>query len=85
MPGGRAKIVPTDLIPPDELPDEVYPMVLSTGRLLEHWHTGAMTRRSHVLEASEPEAIGCWGRVSWSSLASAGDKITVATVEAACR
>jgi formate dehydrogenase major subunit len=80
MPGGRAKIVPTDLIPPDELPDEAYPMVLSTGRLLEHWHTGAMTRRSHVLEASEPEAIGCLGPRQLERLGiRPGDKITVAT------
>ncbi len=41
---GRAKIVPADLVPPDELPDEAYPMVLTTGRLLEHWHTGSMTQ-----------------------------------------
>ena len=32
-------------------------MVLTTGRLLEHWHTGAMTRRADVLDALEPEAI----------------------------
>jgi formate dehydrogenase major subunit len=52
----RARIVPADLSPPDELPDEDYPMVLSTGRVLEHWHTGSMTRRSKVLDAIEPEA-----------------------------
>ena len=55
-PGGRGKLVPTDLLPPDELPDAEYPLLLSTGRLLEHWHTGAMTRRSHALNAQEPEA-----------------------------
>lgn len=54
---GRGKIVPADLLPPDELPDEEYPMVLTTGRLLEHWHTGAMTRRSSVLDNLEPEGI----------------------------
>lgn len=54
---GRARIVPTDLVPPDELPDDDYPLVLSTGRLLEHWHTGAMTRRAGVLDDLEPEAI----------------------------
>jgi formate dehydrogenase major subunit len=52
---GRAHIVPADLLPPDELPDESYPLVLTTGRLLEHWHTGAMTRRADVLNAIEPE------------------------------
>ncbi len=56
---GRAKIVPAALVPPDELPDDSYPMVLSTGRLLEHWHTGAMTRRAGVLDELEPEAVAC--------------------------
>ena len=36
--------------------DEEYPLILTTGRLLEHWHTGSMTRRSKVLDAVEPEA-----------------------------
>ena len=54
---GRAKLVPTDLVPPAETPDDEYPMVLTTGRLLEHWHTGAMTRRSTVLDTIEPEAV----------------------------
>lgn len=54
---GRAKIVPTELLPPDELPDETYPLVLTTGRLLEHWHTGSMTRRASNLDTLEPEAI----------------------------
>ena len=49
-------IVPADLLPPDEVPDEEYPLVLTTGRMLEHWHTGAMTRRAGVLDAIEPEA-----------------------------
>jgi formate dehydrogenase major subunit len=47
---GRARIVPTDLTPPAELPDDDYPMILTTGRMLEHWHTGAMTRRAGTLE-----------------------------------
>ncbi len=54
---GRAKIVPAELLPPDELPDSDYPMVLTTGRLLEHWHTGSMTRRATTLDALEPGAI----------------------------
>jgi formate dehydrogenase major subunit len=54
---GRARIVPADLLPPDEVPDDEYPMVLTTGRLLEHWHTGAMTRRATVLNAIEPDGI----------------------------
>jgi formate dehydrogenase major subunit len=54
---GRAKFVPANIRPPDELPDMEYPMVLSTGRVLEHWHTGAMTRRAGVLDDLEPEAV----------------------------
>jgi len=54
---GRAKIVPADLLPPDELPDAEYPLVLTTGRLLEHWHTGSMTRRAASLDTLEPEAV----------------------------
>ena len=53
---GRAKFTPASLVPPDELPDDEYPMVMTTGRQLEHWHTGSMTRRSTVLDAIEPEA-----------------------------
>ncbi|RWD45342.1 MAG: formate dehydrogenase subunit alpha [Mesorhizobium sp.] len=54
---GRGRIVPADLLPPDEVPDEEFPLVLTTGRLLEHWHTGAMTRRAGVLDAIEPHGI----------------------------
>jgi len=54
---GRGKLVPADLLPPDEVPDEEFPLVLTTGRLLEHWHTGAMTRRASVLNQIEPEGI----------------------------
>jgi formate dehydrogenase major subunit len=56
-PTGRAKFVPADLIPAAEQPDKDYPMVLITGRQLEHWHTGAMTRRAGVLDAIEPEPV----------------------------
>ncbi|TVP73659.1 MAG: formate dehydrogenase subunit alpha [Rhodobacteraceae bacterium] len=54
--GGRARFTPAQVVAPDELPDADYPMVLTTGRQLEHWHTGAMTRRARVLDAVEPEA-----------------------------
>ena len=54
---GRGKLVPVGLVPPAEEPDETYPMVLTTGRQLEHWHTGAMTRRASVLDDLEPEAV----------------------------
>ncbi len=54
---GRARFVPADLISADERPDAQYPTVLITGRQLEHWHTGAMTRRASVLDHIEPEPV----------------------------
>jgi formate dehydrogenase major subunit len=54
---GRGKFVAAQLISANERPDEDYPMVLITGRLLEHWHTGSMTRRSGVLDVIEPQPI----------------------------
>ncbi len=54
---GLGKFVAASVLAPDEQPDDQYPFILSTGRQLEHWHTGAMTRRSSVLDAMEPEAI----------------------------
>ncbi|MGR3571125.1 molybdopterin oxidoreductase family protein, partial [Brevirhabdus sp.] len=55
-PEGRARFTPAAVVPPAELPDSEYPFVLITGRQLEHWHTGSMTRRASVLDAVEPEA-----------------------------
>jgi len=77
---GRAKMVPADIVPPDELPDDTYPMVLTTGRLLEHWHTGAMTRRASNLDALEPEAIAGLNRRDIERLGiQPGSFVTVAT------
>lgn len=56
-PSGKARLVPAAIITADETTDSEYPFVLMTGRQLEHWHTGTMTRRSRVLDAVEPEAI----------------------------
>lgn len=53
---GRGKFVPAEFEDAKELPDDEYPLVLNTGRLLEHWHTGSMTRRSKALDAIGPEA-----------------------------
>jgi formate dehydrogenase major subunit len=53
---GRAHLVPAEWMPAKELPDEEFPFVLNTGRLLEHWHTGSMTRRSFALDAIQPSA-----------------------------
>lgn len=54
---GRAQFVPADIIPANERPSDDYPMVLITGRQLEHWHTGSMTRRATVLDAIEPDPV----------------------------
>jgi formate dehydrogenase major subunit len=51
---GLAHLVPAEWLPAKELPDEQFPLVLNTGRLLEHWHTGTMTRRSYALDAIQP-------------------------------
>jgi formate dehydrogenase major subunit len=53
-PSGKARFVPAEFAPPAELPDDEYPFVLNTGRVLEHWHTGTMTRRAAVLDALVP-------------------------------
>jgi len=75
---GRGKFVPCDIVHPDELPDETYPMVLLTGRLLEHWHTGAMTRRAPVLDRLEPEAVAHLALADLDRLGlAAGDRIHV--------
>jgi formate dehydrogenase major subunit len=77
---GRAKLVPADLISAAERPDRDYPYVLITGRQLEHWHTGAMTRRAGVLDAIEPEPVASvhpLDLADWK--AKPGDVITVAS------
>jgi len=53
---GLAHLMPAEWLPPKELPDDEFPFVLNTGRLLEHWHTGSMTRRSFALDAIAPRA-----------------------------
>ena len=55
-PDGRARFTPAEVTAPAEVPDSEYPMILTTGRQLEHWHTGSMTRRASVLDWAEPEA-----------------------------
>ncbi|WP_428415763.1 formate dehydrogenase subunit alpha [Methylibium sp.] len=54
---GRATVVPTSFRPGAEQVDAEYPYVLTTGRVLEHWHTGAMTRHASMLDAIAPEAL----------------------------
>ena len=52
-----AKITPTKLIMPNDELSKEFPLVLSTGRLLEHWHTGTMTRKAVILDKLEPDPI----------------------------
>ncbi len=75
---GRVNLVPADIIPADERPDADYPFVLITGRQLEHWHTGSMTRRAVVLDAIEPMATAsmCGEDLAAMGL-EAGDVVTV--------
>ena len=77
---GLGKIVPTNIISPDELPDQNFPFVLTTGRLLEHWHTGSMTRKSETLDKIEPEAIVSMNSQDMNFLKlEPGNKVTVKT------
>jgi formate dehydrogenase major subunit len=57
FPSGKAKLVPAHVLDPNELPNDDYPLILNTGRVLEHWHTGVMTRRSAALSALSPDAF----------------------------
>ena len=77
---GRAQFVPADVIPADERPDAEYPMVLITGRQLEHWHTGSMTRRTAVLDALEPDPVALIHPLDLAALGGKpGDVITIAS------
>jgi len=78
--GGRARFVPADIIPANERPDAEYPLVLITGRQLEHWHTGSMTRRASVLDAIEPDPTALVHPLDLEALgASPGDLLTIAS------
>jgi formate dehydrogenase major subunit len=79
-PGGFGKLVAAKLTPPNETPDHDFPFILTTGRQLEHWHTGAMTRRATVLDALEPGAVASVSRGTIERLGiKPGDMIRVAT------
>ena len=79
-PTGRAKLVPADLIFAAEQPDHLYPYVLITGRQLEHWHTGSMTRRAGVLDAIEPEPVASFHPADLADLGLApGEVVTVSS------
>ena len=75
---GRGRFVPAHFIPAAERPDGDYPLVLMTGRELEHWHTGAMTRRSRALDAIEPSPGAYMNSAEMAARGiSPGDIITV--------
>src|SRR5437763_7471802 len=75
---GSGRLVPAAIVPPAEEPDDEYPMVLTTGRQLEHWHTGAMTRRASVLDELEPEAVASFAPAELRRLGiAAGDRVRV--------
>ncbi|MBC7944841.1 MAG: formate dehydrogenase subunit alpha, partial [Burkholderiales bacterium] len=75
---GRGRFVPSDIIPANERPDGEYPMVLITGRQLEHWHTGSMTRRAGVLDSIEPVPIATINPLDLDAIGvHAGEVITV--------
>jgi formate dehydrogenase major subunit len=77
---GRARFVPADIVPADERPDAEYPMVLITGRQLEHWHTGSMTRRASMLDAIEPDPVASVHPLDLDALgARPGDVVTIAS------
>ncbi|HEX6723570.1 MAG TPA: molybdopterin dinucleotide binding domain-containing protein, partial [Burkholderiaceae bacterium] len=57
FPDGKARIFALPYEPPPEAPDKEYPYWLSTGRVLEHWHSGSMTRRVPELHRAVPNAV----------------------------
>ena len=76
--GGKARFVPADVIPANERPDAEFPMVLITGRQLEHWHTGSMTRRATMLDAIEPDPVALIHPLDMERLGiAAGDVVTL--------
>ena len=79
-PNGLAKLVATKFQAPDEMPDAEYPFILTTGRQLEHWHTGAMTRRASTLDALEPGPVAGLSRGTIAKLGvRPGDTVRVTT------
>jgi formate dehydrogenase major subunit len=79
-PSGKARLVPAKIIPAAEQPDHQYPFVLITGRQLEHWHTGSMTRRAEVLDSIEPVPVASMHSADLAALgAKPGETISVAS------
>ena len=83
---GRGKFVPAESSDANELPNAEYPMVLNTGRVLEHWHTGTMTRRAQALDALSPRPFVEINPADLAALGAAdGDDLTVASRRGAIR
>ncbi|MGH7657451.1 MAG: molybdopterin oxidoreductase family protein, partial [Gemmatimonadales bacterium] len=79
-PDGRGLFVPVEFLPPSELPDEDYPFVLNTGRMMYHWHTGTMSRRSRGLDSREPLPVVDMHRADAERLGvGEGDTVRVAS------
>jgi formate dehydrogenase major subunit len=79
-PGGVGRLVATKFQAPDEMPDAQYPFILTTGRQLEHWHTGAMTRRASMLDTLEPGPVAGLSRGTIAKLGiEPGDMVRVTT------
>ncbi len=75
---GRGRFVPAEYIHADEMPDDAYPLIFITGRQLEHWHTGSMTRHSKTLDAIEPDPVVTLHPENLAALnINAGDLITL--------
>lgn len=78
---GRVNLVPALPSLANEQPNSEYPFVLITGRQLEHWHTGSMTRRSNVLDAIEPSPTVSMHRQDMQELEiEYGDEVKVTSV-----
>ena len=77
---GRARLVPVHLSPPAEMPDAEFPFVLTTGRQLEHWHTGAISRNAPMLDLLEPGPTASLHPQTLARLAVApGDRVRITT------
>lgn len=77
---GKGKFVTTKVTNPNEMPDNNFPMILTTGRQLEHWHTGAMTRKASNLNSLEPEPTASLSpKDILKNKIKPGDKIKVST------
>ena len=75
---GLAQFIPSPLVNADELPDNEYNFILITGRQLEHWHTGSMTRRASMLDQIEPDPVANMCLTEMKKLGvNEGDLITV--------